>query len=183
METQNTHARWAARLLVIGTVAIMALLVLTTASVAANDEPTATDQLLASINAERAAVGCPPVVQNWQLNAAAQHHAEDMAINNYVSHYSQDGRTFIDRINAEDYAWLEANENVGAGIESPETMVALWMQSQYHHDNIVNCNVTEIGIGFAYQADDQRDVVMPDGSIDGPFHYYWVTDMAAPAGE
>lgn len=183
MGNERHKASWGMRLLVVGTLAVMALLLVTTASVAANDEPTATDVLLGHINAERAAVGCPPVVQHWQLNAAAQHHAEDMAINNYVSHYSQDGRTFIDRINAEGYAWLEANENVGAGIESPETMVAMWMQSQYHRDNLLNCNVTEIGVGFAYQADDQRDVVMPDGSVDGPFHYYWVTDMAAPAGE
>src|SRR5581483_4381281 len=51
------------------------------------------------VNQERAKNGCNVVLHtDERLRNAARGHSADMAKNNYFSHVSQDGRSFVDRI-------------------------------------------------------------------------------------
>ncbi len=99
-------------------------------------------------NAERAAGGCGPLANNNKLHAAALGHSVDMAENDYFSHTSRDGSSMTDRIERQGYAWRRLAENIAAGYRSPAAVVDGWMNSSGHRANIMNCDLTEIGVGF-----------------------------------
>jgi uncharacterized protein YkwD len=112
-----------------------------------------TQRLIALINAERTNRGLPALRVNEQLTLAALDHSMDMTCNNFVEHYGTDGSTWFTRIKARGYAYTSAYENVAAGNPavggSPEWVIqVLWMNSQVHRENILNPNVTDIGVGF-----------------------------------
>jgi len=99
-------------------------------------------------NAERAGGGCGPLVNNGKLHAAALGHSVDMAEKDYFSHTSQDGSSMTDRIERQGYSWRSLAENIAAGYRTPASVVDGWMNSSGHRANIMNCNLTEIGVGF-----------------------------------
>ena len=105
-------------------------------------------EVVTRTNAERATAGCPAVQVDPRLTAAAQLHTEDMAANNYFSHTSQDGRTFVDRARAQGYPSPGA-ENIAKGYRTAADVMAGWMGSDGHRRNILNCSLRAIGVGFA----------------------------------
>lgn len=98
-------------------------------------------------NQRRAENGCPPLAANDRLHAAALGHSVDMATQDYFSHTSRDGSSMSDRIDRQGYAWRRLAENIAAGYPSPEAVVEGWMNSSGHRANILNCDLTEIGVG------------------------------------
>lgn len=105
------------------------------------------------INQARQANGLPALVENPLLDAAAQAHSIDMACSNHTSHTGTDGSSWSDRIAAQGYAAALALENVYAGDPvfggTPQGAVDWWLGSPVHLANILNPNVTEIGVGYA----------------------------------
>lgn len=94
----------------------------------------------------------PPVDPlNWdnELAKAAKKHSQDMADNNYFNHESLDGRTFVDRINAEDYAGSPGGENIAVGYRSAEAVMQGWMESPGHCVNIMRERFDDVGVGFS----------------------------------
>lgn len=160
---------------------VLAIGATTSSTVQAQEAPSATDQVIALVNQQRAAHGCAPLAPNPQLALAAQRHSEDMAIRNYFNHTTPEGLVFTDRIAQSGYAWGHAAENLTAYVNTPEAVVAVWMNSPPHRASMLDCNLRDVGVGVAYQEADQADVQMPDGSQSGPFFYYWTMDMATPA--
>ncbi|MFF5985690.1 CAP domain-containing protein [Prauserella flavalba] len=98
------------------------------------------------VNDERADAGCPAVTVDSRLTRAAQKHSDDMARREYLSHTSPDGRTFDERIRDEGYP-RPAAENIAMGLSSPEAVMDAWMSSDGHRRNILNCDITTIGVG------------------------------------
>ena len=121
-------------------------------------------------NAERAQAGCAPLNISPQLTRAAQGHSEDMALNDYFSHTSLDGRTFVERIEATGYPYWPGGENIAAGYRTPEDVMAGWMSSDGHKANILNCGYEDIGVGYYYLADDTGNV---------NYHTYWTQDFGS----
>ncbi|MFP3901037.1 MAG: CAP domain-containing protein [Acidimicrobiia bacterium] len=117
----------------------------TTASQAAHG--TETDAVVALTNDARAGAGCPALVVDGRLAAAAQDHADDMAAHDYFSHTSLDGATFADRARAAGYA-QPGGENIARGQRSAEAVVSAWMDSPGHRANILNCDFRAIGVGL-----------------------------------
>ncbi|QBJ93771.1 CAP domain-containing protein [Streptomyces seoulensis] len=101
------------------------------------------------VNAERAKVGCSPVNLNSTLTKAAQDHSADMAAHNTMSHTGSDGSDPGSRITAAGYRWSAYGENVAYGYATPEQVMAGWMDSPGHRENILNCSYQEIGVGLA----------------------------------
>uniref|UniRef100_UPI001C0C1835 CAP domain-containing protein n=1 Tax=Cellulosimicrobium cellulans TaxID=1710 RepID=UPI001C0C1835 len=99
-------------------------------------------------NAERAAAGCAPLVLDARLTAAAQLHSEDMLAQGYFDHTSLDGRSPWDRAKAQGYA-NPSGENIAKGQRTAEEVVRAWMDSPGHRANILSCDSTEIGVGYA----------------------------------
>lgn len=123
-------------------------------------------QVLALTNAEREANGCGALTWNAKLASAAQKHSADMAANDYFSHDSQDGTDPFTRIKAEGYSYRAAAENIAAGQPTPEAVVDAWMKSEGHRANILNCSLTELGVGVAK---------------GGGYGIYWTQDFGTPA--
>jgi uncharacterized protein YkwD len=104
-------------------------------------------EVVALTNRERADAGCPALTVDDRLTAAAQGHSADMAEQDFFSHTSLDGRDFADRIRATGYPSPGA-ENIAYGQTSARKVVADWMDSPGHRRNILDCELTEIGVGF-----------------------------------
>ena len=123
-------------------------------------------QVLALVNQERAAVGCPAVTPDSRLAAAARAHSTDMAANGYVDHTSPDGTDFATRISDTGYRWSAAAENIAMGQRDPAEVMLAWMNSDGHRRNILNCGLSQLGVGLAYDTRDRP---------------YWTQDFASPA--
>jgi len=120
----------------------------TTTSDSSSSARTFEQEVIRLTNEERSAGGCGPLTNNDKLHTAALDHSVDMAENNYFSHTSQDGSSMVDRIERQGYRWRSLAENIAAGYRSPASVVDGWMNSSGHRANIMNCDLTEIGVGF-----------------------------------
>ena len=67
------------------------------------------------VNTYRKRAGAPPVALQWQLNQAAQRHANEMAQRRYITHTGKDGSNAGTRISRTGYRWWIWGEDVAAG--------------------------------------------------------------------
>ncbi len=118
-------------------------------------------QILTLVNARRVKVGCKAVTLDPRLTAAAAGHAQDMATNDFFSHTSRDGRTFVGRIKAAGYP-TPRSENIAAGQPTVAAVMDAWMGSAGHRANILDCSATAMGAANA-----------PGGT----YGIYWVQDF------
>lgn len=125
---------------------------------------TPTQVVFELVNAERAKVGLAPFVADARLDLAAQRHSEDQAAHSTMSHTGSDGSTMVQRIDRVGFPWRRAAENVAYGQRTPADVVAAWMNSPGHRDNILSAN-THLGVGLAYNA----------GGVP-----YWTQNFATP---
>jgi uncharacterized protein YkwD len=145
-------------------------------SIIVTPAPSMAQDVVALVNQERAAAGCPPLSISAELTVAAQDHSEDMAVNNFFGHTGSNGSSPWDRIAAAGYS-AGAAENVAVGYATADAAMQAWMGSAGHRNNILNCSLTEIGVGFYDQPSDEPNVRMSDGNTGGPFRYYWTQDF------
>lgn len=134
-------------------------------------------QMLAQVNAARSqARNCgstsyaPAAVLDWdcKLAQAAAGHSGDMAQNNFFSHTGSDGMDPGFRIDAQGYQALTWGENIAAGYESIDSVIAGWLTSPGHCANIMNASFSELGMAFAEDSGSDFDI-------------YWTQVFAAPA--
>jgi len=104
------------------------------------------------INNARAQNGLPALAINPQLAVAAQAHSIDMACFGFLGHNGSDGSSIYERIAAAGYT-SSYSEEIIYGSGYPQTAFNWWMNDQIHRDAILNPNVIEMGIGYAYVAD------------------------------
>jgi uncharacterized protein YkwD len=79
-----------------------------------------------------------------------------------------DGKSPVDRIKAEGYDCSRGGENVAWNDPTPKMVVATWMDSAAHKENILTKEFAEIGVGVAVNAKRER---------------YWVQVFATPLKE
>jgi uncharacterized protein YkwD len=99
------------------------------------------------VNLARATAGCGALRVDSRLTTAARLHSEDMALRNYFSHTSLDGRSPWDRIEAQGYT-AGSGENIAAGQSTPAAVMDAWMKSTGHRANILSCSNRAIGVGI-----------------------------------
>jgi uncharacterized protein YkwD len=85
----------------------------------------------------------------------------------------------VTRVQATGYNYAMLAENIAAGDATAQAVVNAWMGSPLHRSNILDCSLREIGIGYYYQPVDQANVRNDDGTLKGPFYYYWTQDFGA----
>jgi len=105
-------------------------------------------EVLALTNAERASYGLPALQQCAHLDAAARAHSRDMAVRNFFAHTCPSGVTFSQRIGQSGVHYSRRAESIAAGHATPAAVVAGWMGSDGHRANILNPNLTHLGVGF-----------------------------------
>ena len=114
---------------------------------------------------EHAAVA--PLTLSPMLTAAASVHSLDMAERGKPSHEGSDGSDSGERITRAGYVWSGSGENVAAGQQSAEEVVAAWLDSPGHCDTLMEPNFIETGIAFALAPGKNPSV-------------YWTQVFAAP---
>ncbi|MDQ1534748.1 MAG: hypothetical protein QOF28_2509 [Actinomycetota bacterium] len=112
-------------------------------------------------NAARAAAYVAPLTLQGQLMSSAAQRSRAQAANNTMSH---DGWDTTIRASGYPYGWW--GENVGYGYTTADSVMAAWMNSPGHRENILNPNYRDLGVGCAYSVSH-----VP----------YWTQDFGRPA--
>jgi uncharacterized protein YkwD len=115
------------------------------------------DATMCLINRERAAHGESPLQPNSRLERAAQSHTESMAFGDYFEHVGPRGDTPGDRMRASGYIYssqvgYEIAENIAWGTLSqgtPRAIVAAWMSSAGHRENILDPRFRDTAVGVS----------------------------------
>jgi uncharacterized protein YkwD len=105
-------------------------------------------QLLDLTNQERKKAKLPPLKANAVLCKVARAHSANMAKQGKMEH-KLDGKDVFARLTAAAYDYAVAGENLARGEDSLEDVVAEWMKSKGHRENILADDFTEIGLGLA----------------------------------
>ncbi len=120
-----------------------------------SDVSTEERAVLDLVNQERAKRELKQLVFSGKLMRAARKHAANMASINELSH-PLDGKDFWQRILDEGYSQGESAENIAQGARTPERVVAMWIDSPGHRENMLHPNYVEFGVGVATAASGDR---------------------------
>ncbi|MBY6201090.1 CAP domain-containing protein [Maritalea mobilis] len=102
------------------------------------------------LSVERAQTGIVrPLAHSSALQAAAADHAEYLSRTGGFSHDGQGGSTLQDRVRRAGYSACLAAENIARGQPDMRSVLADWMASSGHRDNILNVRLTDYGIARA----------------------------------
>ncbi|WP_202710270.1 CAP domain-containing protein [Sporosalibacterium faouarense] len=116
----------------------------------ANPVKRLTDQeqrMVELVNMERTKNDLPPLEVDLELARVARIKAQDMAENNYFSHYSPNYGSPFDMMKSFGIEYLHAGENL-AGNSGVENAHNALMNSSGHRKNILSPDFTHIGIGI-----------------------------------
>lgn len=97
-------------------------------------------------NKEREKKGLGPVSENDALDKAAQLKAQNMFEENYWAHFAPSGKSPWDFILGSGYKFSYAGENLAKNFYNSADVVAAWMASPTHRDNLLNPKYQDIGI-------------------------------------
>lgn len=103
-------------------------------------------QIFELVNRERREFGLPPVAWDERAASVARAHSEDMQAHDFVGHVSQQTGAPSDRARAAGLASPLLLENVALARSADEAHAGL-MNSPGHRANILNPEVTHVGIG------------------------------------
>jgi uncharacterized protein YkwD len=126
----------------------------------------AEQDLVARINAFRAARSLPTLTVSDTLTAAAKWMSVDMGARNYFAHTSLDGRSPTQRMADAGYpaAGTWTGEDLAAGYTTPADVLNGWINSPAHYAVLINPKYRAIGVGRGYAS----------GSTYG---WYWTADF------
>lgn len=142
-------------------------------------------ELLSYTNIKRCNYGLGELSFNAELSKAAQHHADCMASNGYLSHWSAvDGSDPAQRVTwLTNYRYARLGENIfwkrgSPTNNNPKAAVQGWMKSPSHRKNILNQEFTEIGLGYSSNGENHYYVQV----FGRPHHHHHATstDPADP---
>ncbi|GJH40161.1 hypothetical protein RCZ04_07110 [Capnocytophaga sp. HP1101] len=88
----------------------------------------------------------PPLKWNKTLEKVAKAHSDDMQRHNTMTHNSKNGDGPGKRLTNAGYKWTTWAENVAMGQETEEQAMKSWLSSPGHCENIMNAQVTEVGV-------------------------------------
>ena len=119
-------------------------------------------RLIEVTNEQRVAAGLAPVTRSIELTASAGAHSDDQAAHKTMGHVGSDGSTLADRVNLTGYRWTALGENVAVGYATADEVMAGWMSSPDHRNNILKPEFAHIGVAVA---------AADDGTL------YWTMDL------
>ncbi len=121
--------------------------------------------VVSATNAERARHRLGLLTVDPRLAAAAQGHSEDMVRRTFFAHENPDGAQVWDRAVAAGYTYRKVAENIAAGQPTAAEVVLGWMESPGHRANILDAELTQIGVGHA---------------VGGSYGVYWTQVFGTP---
>jgi uncharacterized protein YkwD len=110
-------------------------------------------------NAERVKQSLPELSVSDKLNSSAKMKLDDMFANGYFDHTSPSGITLTDLGARAGYDYILIGENLAQGdFKDDQSLVAAWMASPHHRENILNARYTEIGVAVGYGMFNGKDI-------------------------
>lgn len=104
-------------------------------------------EVLSLVNSVRAENGLSALSWAEDVANVARAHSSDMITRGFFSHTNPDGLSPFDRLRNNGISYRTAAENIAYGQRSASEVMNSWMNSSGHRANILNKNVTEIGVG------------------------------------
>jgi uncharacterized protein YkwD len=117
---------------------------------------------------DRSFAPAPPLQLSSTLYSAASEHVVDMARHDYFEHVDLSGHSPADRVRATGYRYKLVGENIAYGPASADEVVAGWLHSPGHCENIMDPRFVEMGLAYAPGQGTRRGL-------------YWDQELAAPA--
>ena len=99
------------------------------------------------VNQERTKNGLQPLTVSAELTVKARIKSKDMKENNYFSHNSPTYGSPFQMMKQLGITYRSAGENIAMGYSAAEAVVAAWMNSPSHRENILSGRYTSMGIG------------------------------------
>lgn len=105
-------------------------------------------------NHVRADNQAPALSPSPKLMEAAQIHSRDMAAADTMAHTLPGAAlpSLTGRADAVHYAYARLGENIAYNQADASSVVAAWMNSPPHRENMLNSSFTDIGVGLAWNA-------------------------------
>ena len=103
-------------------------------------------QVVDLLNAEREKAGAPALTVTAELNKAAGIRAEEISTS--FSHDRPNGTRYRTVLDENSVSYRYCGENVAMGYRTPADVIAGWMGSDGHKENMLNPSYTSIGIGY-----------------------------------
>ena len=122
-------------------------------------------EVVTATNAERARHRLGLLALDPQLARAAQQHSDDMVRREFFAHENPDGAQVWDRAGTAGYRYSRVAENIAAGQRTADEVVRGWMESPGHRANILDDELTQIGVGHA---------------LGGSYGVYWTQVFGTP---
>jgi uncharacterized protein YkwD len=156
--------------------ACLALALWTSVAPAAPDCQPEAGAAVAALNAVRAqAQSCDgrqwpaaPALR-WQatLGESARRYARELAARDRLDHVGADGATLRTRLREVGYVMRLSGENLAGGPETLDEVLALWLASPAHCENLMGADFQEFGLAC----------------VPGPgrLQRYWVLQLGSPA--
>lgn len=116
-------------------------------------------------NQARTEAGIAALQYDEKMADVARAHSADMDARGFFEHNNPDEKTPFDRMKAAGFRYSYAAENIAWNQRTPEAVMQSWMNSPGHRANILNENLTHIGIGLH---------IAENGS------YYWTQNFYTP---
>ncbi len=110
----------------------------------------------------------PPLQRSATLDDVAAAHANDMARHDYFEHVDLQGHSPAERLRATGYRERLVGENIAYGPQSADEVVAGWLHSPGHCENIMDPRFVEMGLALAPGRGSRRGL-------------YWDQEFAQPA--
>lgn len=108
-------------------------------------------EVVTMTNQQRHANGCGRLAVSRDLTVASVRQSLYMARTGLFTHVWRDGSTFVTRAHAAGYR-QPSGENIAWGYQTAADVMAAWMASPHHRENILNCGAHSIGTGVVYAA-------------------------------
>lgn len=109
-------------------------------------------ELRSLVDEARRVAGAPPVARLELLDRVSQAHSDDMSAHRFVAHVSPSTGGHADRLRAAGFVAGIALENVARGYDAREIHEGL-LASPGHRANLLNPEVTHVGVGVAREVD------------------------------
>lgn len=108
-------------------------------------------RLLVLVNAERKRKSQPSLVLNWDLSVGSMWQAKDMSEKGYFSHTDSLKRSPAQRVEFFGIKdWQTVAQNIAGGAVDADEVFDMWMKSPNHYANMIRPDITEMGVGYAF---------------------------------
>lgn len=116
------------------------------------------DLVFEMTNQARRAKGLPPLSKDVELREVARAYSDDMLVRRFFDHTTPDGVPFDERITDQyrhrvyvvgENIWFASGYNPGKIRQLAKEIVADWMSSPGHRDNLLSPDFTHLGVGVS----------------------------------